>query len=157
MPYNVLTERQKMARRLTARQALPRNFGNPRNLAVVRHAHPPSNDAGLDFESRSDEVVEAIFQAIQNAPPPAITSPADGSTQTDPLYVISGTSLPLVEVYLHNLDYPDDPAATTRADETGAFAFEGDTPAAEGDTEWWVVAAGKESAHITVTLTAPDP
>lgn len=158
MAYNSLTERQLNAFRLTARQAIPRNYllKNQRNLEVVRHASRPSNDANLRFPNRAAEVVEEqlllLAEAIENAPPPAITAPADGSTQTDPLYVISGTAFPNLEVVLHNDDNVEAAMATTRADADGKFTFDGATPVVEGDTEWWVVSGGKESAHITVTL-----
>jgi hypothetical protein len=162
MAYNSLTERQKRAFRLTARQAIPRNdlLQKQRNLEVVRHAPRPSNDSNLRFESRAEEVVVEglmrIAEAIEDAPPPAITSPLDGSVQTDPLYIISGTAFPFSEVTLHNDDNPDVAMATVRTADDGTFTFAGDTPVVEGDTEWWVVAAGKESAHITVTLDIPD-
>lgn len=52
MAYNEETQGELLAHRLTARQAVPRNLSvtPPRNLAVVRHAKPPSNDEGLKYD-----------------------------------------------------------------------------------------------------------
>lgn len=165
MAYNSLTEREKLNRRLTARQALPKNYtrGTQRNLGVTRYAGIPSNDANLRFESRTDEnvetvleVVEEIRQVIEDIPVPEITSPKDGDIMTDPLYPISGTAAKNATVELLYKDR-DEPVAAVQSAEDGTFIFQGDTPAAEGVSVWSVRARGKTSEQITVTLETEDP
>jgi hypothetical protein len=91
-----------------------------------------------------DEVIELV-----------ITEPADGAT-VPPVHAIRGTGASKGgTVALWHLEI-EERVAETVADDTGAWAFDGDTPAAPGQMTWEVRQAS-HSAQVQVTVEEETP